>query len=113
MMGKISVVMRKHNKKVSVPVIAKGMVTQNARKFGMTQGTEIAIFEWGMMGYQGAISKDSVFKGTTLYAIAVKNLKGDWIAQMGSMAFLWDTVKRRFEGATGLTVSEPKDRKLR
>jgi len=112
-MAKISVVMRKHFKKVPVIVIANGKVVQNANRFGLPQGADIAIFEWGMMGLQGAISKDSVFKGTTLYAIAVKNLKRDWIAQMGSMGFLWDITKRRFEGSTGLKVSDPTGKKLR
>jgi hypothetical protein len=112
-MTTIWVEMRKHDKKVRVNVIAKGKVVKNANHFGLPNGAEIAIFEWGMMGLQASISKNSAFKGTTLYAIAVKNVKGTWVAQMGSMAHHWDTVKRRFEGTTGLTVSEPKGKKLR
>ena len=112
-MTTIMVEMRKHNKKVCVNVIAKGKVVQNALHFALPAGAEIAIFEWGMMGLQGSISKNSTFKGTTLYAIAVKNMKGIWVAQMGSMGHLWDTVKRRFEGSTDLTVAEPKGKKLR
>jgi hypothetical protein len=112
-MTTILVEMRKHNKKVRVNVIAKGKVVQNATHFALPNGAEITIFEWGMMGLQGSLSKNSVFRGTTLYAIAVKNLKGTWVAQMGSMGHLWDTVKRRFEGTTGIKVSEPKGKKLR
>jgi hypothetical protein len=105
--------MRKHNKKVCVTVIAKGKVIQNATHFALPNGAEIAIFEWGMMGLQGSISKNSVLKGTTLYAIAVKNMKGIWVAQMGSMGHLWDTVKHRFDGTTGKNTPEPKGKKLR
>jgi len=112
-MTTIMVEMRKHYKKVRVNVISKGKVIQNASHFALPNGAEIAIFEWGMLGLQGAISKNSIFKGTTLYAIAVKNMKGTWVAQMGSMGHLWDTVKRRFDGTTGLNVAEPKGKKLR
>lgn len=112
-MKTILVEMRKHYKKVRVNVIAKGTVVQNATHFALPKGAEIVIFEWGMMGLQGSLSKNSMLRGTTLYAIAVKNMKGTWVAQMGSMGHLWDTVKRRFDGTTGMNVPEPKGKKLR